>query len=249
MNVKVFTDYEELSEAVATIVVDLIKRTPNAVICFASGHTPLLACQLFVAKILREKIDVSAIRFFSLDEWVGVPPENQGSCHHFFYDVIFNPLGLTKNQVYVFDALTNNEADECKKMDEAIAAAGGLDLMVVGIGMNGHIGFNEPGVAFDNYSHVMALDKSTIEGGQKYFETNTILSKGITIGLQHLIETKQVIMIANGDKKAEIIKRTFDETVNEQLPATIMKTHKNGTIMLDKAAASLLSANQFDASH
>ncbi len=249
MNVKVFGGYEELSAAVATTVIDLIKQKPTAAICFASGHTPLLACKLFVAQILREKIDVSAISFFSLDEWVGVPPENEGSCHHFFYNIIFNPLGLTKKQVYVFDALTNNEAAECKKMDNAIAAVGGLDLMVVGIGMNGHIGFNEPGVSFGNYTHVMALDESTIEGGQKYFKSTTPLSKGITIGLQHLMETGQVILMANGEKKAEIIKKTMEENVHEQLPATIMRTHKNGVIMLDKEAASLLSANQTDAAH
>lgn len=243
MNVKIFAGYEELSKAVSTIVVDLIKQKPNAAICFASGHTPLLACKLFVAQILREKIDVSAMSFFSLDEWIGVPPENEGSCHHFFYNIIFNPLGLTKNQVHVFDALTNKEAAECKKMDEAIAAVGGLDLMVVGIGMNGHIGFNEPGVSFDNYSHVMALDESTIEGGQKYFERTTTLSKGITIGLQHLMETNRVVLMANGDKKAGIIKKTIEETVNEQLPATIMQMHKNGVVMLDTEAASLFSAN------
>lgn len=243
MKIEVYENYEALSEAAAEVMVLAIKQKPNAVICFASGHTPLLACRLFVKKIKKQSINISAVSFLGLDEWVGVAPDNEGSCHYFLYNTIFNPLNLQSNQIHVFNALANDLTEECKKMDTVIAGKGGIDLMIVGIGMNGHIGFNEPGVSFSNYSHVIELDETTIAVGQKYFSSSTVLSKGITIGMHHLMDAQQVLLMANGNKKAVIIKQAIEEKVSEHLPATIMQTHRNGIIMVDQEAASLLSAN------
>jgi glucosamine-6-phosphate isomerase len=240
MNIKVYSNYETLSEAIANEMITIIQQNPNATICLASGHTPLLPCQAFVKKVKEQNIDISKVTFLGLDEWVGVPPANEGSCHYFLYNTVFTPLNLKPNQVHVFDAMASDLTAECKKMDNIITTKGGIDLMIVGIGMNGHIGFNEPGVSFTNYSHVIELDETTIQVGQKYFPAATTLSKGITIGLQHLMEAKQVVLIANGEKKAAIIKQTVEQKVSNQIPATIMQTHSNGIIMVDEAAASLI---------
>ena len=242
MQTKIYTNYETLSAAVAQIIFDTIKQKPSAVICLASGHTPLLPCQLFVQQANDTHLHISETTFLGLDEWVGVPPENKGSCHYFLYNSVFNPLGLQAGQIHVFNSMVDDLLKECETMDEVIANNGGIDLMIVGIGMNGHIGFNEPGVSFNNLSHVIELDKITIEVGQKYFPAATTLSKGITIGLQHLINAKQVLLIANGEMKAGIIKKTIEEKVSSQIPATIMRTHSNGIIMIDAAAASLLKS-------
>lgn len=241
MEIKIYKDYEALSTATADAIIELIKEKPTAVICFASGHTPLLPCQLFVQKIKEQKINIDTVSFVELDEWVGVPPHNEGSCHYFLHNTVFDLLDIKSNQIYVFDALANDLENECKKMDTVIANLGGIDLMLVGIGMNGHIGFNEPGVSFKNYCHVINLDEMTLSVGQKYFSIETNLTKGITLGLQHLTETKKVILIANGIKKANIIKKTIEEKITEQIPATIMQAHTNGMIMLDEDAASLIN--------
>ncbi len=241
METKIYPDYETLSAAVAQIMFDAIKQKPTAVICLASGHTPLLPCRLFVQKANDEHLHLSEATFLGLDEWVGVPPENEGSCHYFLYNTVFNPLGLQAGQIHVFNGMAEDLNAECTTMDEVIENNGGIDLMIVGIGINGHIGFNEPGVAFNKLSHVIELDKTTIEVGQKYFPAATTLSKGITIGLQHLMNAKQVLLIANGEKKAPIIKKTIEEEVSNQIPATIMQTHKNGIIMLDDDAAYLIN--------
>lgn len=241
METKVYPDYETLSAAVAQIMFDTIQQKPTAVICLASGHTPLLPCQLFVQKANDEHLHISEATFLGLDEWVGVPPENEGSCHYFFYNVLFNPLGLQAEQLHVFNSMTDDLSTECKMMDKLIEEKDGIDLMIVGIGMNGHIGFNEPGVSFKNLSHVIELEKSTIEVGKKYFPAVTTLTKGITIGLQHLMNAKQVLLIANGEKKAAIIRKAIEEELSNQIPATIMQTHSNGIVMIDESAASLLS--------
>jgi glucosamine-6-phosphate isomerase len=206
----------------------------------ASGNTPLETCNWIVKKAASEKADLSKCNFIGLDEWVGVPKENTGSCHFFFYNNLFTPLNISDAQIFLFDAMAENLAAQCTQMDDLIAAKGGIDLMIVGIGMNGHIGFNEPGVSFNLLSHVINLQKTTIEVGQKYFSTPTELAQGITLGLGHLMNTKEVILIANGNKKSGVIRQAIKEPVTETLPASILQKHKNSFIFLDKEAASLL---------
>jgi galactosamine-6-phosphate isomerase len=241
MQLQIYNNYETLSEAAALQIAGVIRQNPTAVLCFASGHTPLRVCELLVQKIISEKTDISGVTFLGLDEWVGVPPHNEGSCHYFLYNTIFNPLGLQPHQIYMFDALSTDLEEQCHKMDAVIVSKGGIDCMLVGIGMNGHIGFNEPVIPFTNNCHVAALDETTVSVGQKYFSSSVSLSRGITIGLQHLMNTRQVILMANGEKKAAVIKKAIEEPVSVQLPASIMQTHANGIVMLDEAAASLLS--------
>jgi len=243
MEVKIYQDYHALSEAAASEIIDLVKNKPGAVICLASGHTPRLTCKLFAEKALQQKTDLSRITFIGLDEWVGVPPDNEGSCHYFFQHEVFQPLHLSASQINLFNALSINLEQECQEMDKVIADKEGIDLMIVGIGMNGHIGFNEPGVSFDSYSHVIKLDDTTLTVGQKYFKTATSLGKGITLGLKHLQESKKVILIANGTKKAGVIKKTVEEKVNNSFPASIMQKHSNGFVMIDQEAAGLLNRN------
>ncbi|HET9435003.1 MAG TPA: glucosamine-6-phosphate deaminase, partial [Chitinophagaceae bacterium] len=174
-------------------------------------------------------------------EWVNIPPANEGSCHYFFKNELASPLQIPEKQIHLFNAMSEKLQDECRKMDAVIRDKGGIDLMIVGIGMNGHIGFNEPGVSFDNYSHVIDLDDTTLTVGQKYFKSKVTLQKGITLGLKHLQESKKVFLLANGSKKAEVIRRTVEEKVTNTFPASIMQTHANGFVMVDQEAASLLN--------
>jgi glucosamine-6-phosphate isomerase len=224
-------------------VFDLIQLKPGAVICFASGETPRLTCRLLVEKLKDAKTDLTNCTFIGLDEWVGIAPGNEGSCHYFFMNELIKPLGLSLNQFHLFNALSSDLDAECKKMDATISAKGGIDVIVVGIGMNGHIGFNEPGVSFENLSHVIHLDETTRTVGQKYFRSAQELQKGITLGLKHLLEAKKAILVANGKTKAGVIRHTVHDTAGPAFPATVMQTHHNGYIMIDREAASLLDQN------
>lgn len=241
MTVKAYKDHHALSEEAADEIIDLVKNKPDAVLCLASGDTPRLTCQLFAKKASQEKLNLARITFIGLDEWVGIPPENEGSCHYFFQHELFDKLHFSSEQAHLFNALSPDLEKECKKMDKVIFDHGGIDLMIVGIGMNGHIGFNEPGVSFDNYSHVIELDNTTVTVGQKYFKTAVLLEKGITLGLKHLQESKKVLLIANGAKKAEVIKKTVEEKLTTSFPASIMQKHSNGFVMVDEQAAGLLN--------
>lgn len=240
MQVKIYKDYEALSAYAADEIINLVKSKPNAVLCLASGDTPRLTFTLTVERAIKEKIDFSHCTFIGLDEWVGVPPENKGSCYWFFQNLFLQPLKIPVENTYLFNSMSDDLAGECSKMDAAIAGKGGIDLMIVGIGMNGHIGFNEPHVSFENYSHVINLDPITLSVGQKYFTETVKLSKGITLGLKHLMQTKKVLLIANGTKKAEVIKKTVEGEVNENFPASIMQVHTNGFVLVDESAGSLI---------
>jgi glucosamine-6-phosphate isomerase len=241
MKLKRFKDYQELSDFAATEIAAAIKDKPSLVLCMASGDTPKLTVELLVKKIKEEKIDCSKITFIGLDEWVGLPPSNTGSCYYFFQNKLTGPLQLKTSQYFLFDGLADNLQNECKKMDKFINEKNGIDVMLVGIGMNGHIGFNEPGASFNNLSHVIELDEITKSVGQKYFAEQVELSKGITIGFQHLLNARKVFLMANGLKKAEVIKKTVEGPVTENFPASILQKHENGFVLIDDEAASLLN--------
>ncbi|MBO9620980.1 MAG: 6-phosphogluconolactonase, partial [Niabella sp.] len=168
---------------------------------------------------------------------VGLAPEVSGSCRNDFQQRLIAPLGLRASQYHFFDALAKDLENECTKMENEIARRGGIDLMVVGIGMNGHIGFNEPGTASGLHAHVINLDATTKTVGQKYFKDAVSLNKGITLGLADLMEAKKVILVASGSHKAGVIKQAIEGPITENFPATILQQHPNAWIMIDAPAA------------
>jgi len=242
MKTKIFKDYEELSTNTANEILAVVQSNPMAMLCLASGDTPRLAYMLAAKRAKEGNIDFSRCTFVALDEWMGIPPANEGSCQFFLRRYLFDPLNIPERNINFFNAVSSDPDEECKKMNDVIARKGGIDLMIVGIGMNGHIGFNEPGQAFDQYAHVVDLDETSRTVAQKYFRESTQLSKGLTLGLRHMLEAKKVLLIASGLKKAEIIEKTMGEEISPKIPSTSIRNHPNGYVMLDKEAASLLSA-------
>lgn len=230
-----------MSRHAARHVTDLVVQKPDALICLAAGDTPKGMCRYIASFAASENIDFSQCHFVSLDEWVGISPENGGSCQYFLRNYLFNPLNVKESNIRLFDPLADNLKNECEKMDEYIWRHSGIDLMIVGIGRNGHIGFNEPGVPFENYSHVVALDETTQTVGQKYFREHTTLTKGITLGLQHLLDARKAILIANGINKAQIIKQALEGEINTQTPASVIRKHQDAEVILDPDAASQLT--------
>ena len=243
MKITIEKDYDAMSLRAAKQVTELVKSKPDALICIAAGHTPELTCSLIAQMAKKENIDFSRCYFVSLDEWVGIPPENEGSCQYFLRNFLFNPLGINERNIHVFNPLADDMQKECTEMDNFIKEHGRIDLIIVGVGRNGHIGFNEPDASFEQYSHVIELHETTQTVGQKYFREETVLNHGITLGLQHLIEARKAVLIANGERKAEVIKEAIEGEISPKMPASIMRKHDNSEMIIDKEAASLLSQN------
>lgn len=234
MNVKIFADYESLSEHAAQYVIDYVRQKPDATICVASGETPMLTFKKIVEKA--QPHDFDQVTFVALDEWVGISPDNPGSCRAYIEPYLTQPLGIPAERVSYFDALASDLQTECDRVNALIASKGGLDIIMVGIGLNGHLGLNEPHTPFDTYAHVSTLAPITVAVGQKYFSGETSLSQGITVGLRHFLEAKVAIVLANGVRKKEIIGRVINEPVSPALPASILKLHPDSHLWIDEAA-------------
>lgn len=236
-----FPDHATLSQYTAEHIAAIINQKPDALLCLASGDTPIETYHQFVELAKNGRVDVSQCTFVGLDEWVGFGPEDVGSCSYYVFRDLFTPLNLRPEQVHVFDAKAADLAAECAKIDAVIDAHQGLDLLLVGMGMNGHIALNEPGTPFTLGCHISDLAESTKTVGQKYFDKATTLTKGITIGLRHLTEAREVILLVSGIKKAPVLRDALKGPVSEQMPASILQTHANGQIWIDEAAGSLLA--------
>jgi glucosamine-6-phosphate isomerase len=241
MKIRLFDTYDALSAAAAEEILVRVREKSESVLCLAAGDSPLKAYQILVEQSVKRKIDFSKVHFVGLDEWVGVSPQNPGSCRFFLAKNLFEPLKIDEHHVHLFDAFSPDIIAECGKMDKTIVNMGGIDLMIVGIGMNGHVGFNEPGVSSGLHAHVIQLDEVTQSVGQKYFSQPTKLRQGITLGLQTISEAKSVILLANGEKKANIIKKSLEEDITVKCPASILRYHSNSYAFLDSQAASKLS--------
>jgi glucosamine-6-phosphate isomerase len=236
MEVRSFVNYEKLSRATADLIASTIQKKPFSLICIASGHTPIGVFKCLADDINSGNLDVSKVTFVSLDEWLGVDPSDPGSCISMLRKDFFNHVKLRDEQIEMFDVSANPIA-ECARINDVIAANGGLDIMLVGIGLNGHIGMNEPGTSFRSYAHVSNLSETTKTTGQKYFQKPVTLSKGITLGLRHFAECRLPILMANGSKKAEIIDKVLNTQPTEEIPATIIHHIPQALVMIDAEAA------------
>lgn len=241
MKTLIYDDFDQLSKAAADLITDLVQSKPDSLLCLPSGDSPSKIISYLVEYAGRGKVDFSRCTFVGLDEWVGMDGNHEGSCKHYLYKHLFTPLKIKPENIMVFDGLAADLGKECKRIDQYILKNGGIDIMMVGIGLNGHIGLNEPGTSPDLYSHHTKLDPLTKTVAQKYFNQETILTEGITLGLKHFMEAKTAILIANGGKKAAIVSKAINGEVTGQIPASIIQKHPNSYVFLDGEAASELS--------
>jgi glucosamine-6-phosphate isomerase len=226
-----FNNHEETSSAIAKAIIETLQKKPEACIVVTSGDTPTRAYEILVATAPPDLFDKATL--ISLDEWVGISRNHAGGCSYMVDNSLFMPLNLAPERYHFFDATAQDLIAECKRIDNIIFEKGGLDLVLVGLGLNGHIGLNEPGTSFDSYCTVTSLDQITAEVGQKYFSESTILTQGITVGLKHMLEAKKVIIMATGQKKKNIVRQVAQSQPVESLPASFIHLHNNGYIFTD----------------
>ncbi len=240
MKTQILKDYQALSKATTILIARAIKEKRNSLICLASGYTPIGVFEELSKEVKENNLDLSSCTFLSLDEWVGIDPNDSGSCLTMLKRDCFEPLCLQPHQTEYFNVNLPDLEKECDRINSFIERNEGLDIMLVGVGTNGHIGMNEPGTSFDSYAHISTLAEETKNVGQKYFSKPTSLSLGITLGLRHLREAKLPLVMASGEKKAAIIAKGLTQAPTEEIPVSISQLIPQGYVMLDEAAASQL---------
>lgn len=233
-------DYEEMSRKAAETVAACLKKKPDGLLSFPGGETPLGMVQHFVKMVNEGEVDISRANYVSLDEWVGLGPDTLGSCAQFNRDNLFTPLQKEFANIHIINGANSQIEEECEKLDAYFAAYGPLTVSVLGIGMNGHLGFNEEGSDFNAKAHTVPLSPVTIGIMSKYFTEELPLTHGITQGLAQIMQADTVILIAAGEKKAEIVHRAMRGEVTESVPASILQRHPNCICVMDEAACRLL---------
>lgn len=235
---EVCENYQALSELAAQKIIAVMKEKPRGLYCFAGGDTPVKTLNLLVAAHQKGEIDLSAAQFIELDEWVGLDQTNPGSCLAYLQRELFEPAGVSLERVHYFNAKAVNLEAECQKANQVVIDAGGITLSLLGVGVNGHLGFNEPGVSFESAAHVVSLDDSTQAVGQKYFDGEVDRSRGITLGISQLLASETVIIEASGSKKQAAIKQLLSGNPTNTWPVTSVYGHPDCIVIVDKEVMS-----------
>jgi len=239
MEIFILDTPEEVAKQAAEEVTGLMAASTqkNPLLCPASGDSP---AGLFRELAARKELDTSHWSFVGLDEWVGMNGGDEGSCRYYLNIQLFEPLGVKDDRICFFDGKANDLQAECGRTEDFIQQHGGIEVAILGLGLNGHAGMNEPGTSRDQRSHVSKLDPITAKTGQKYFKGKRELTEGITLGLATILEARNIILIVTGKHKAAIVKRIVESDISEALPASLLRAHENFKIYLDNDAASQL---------
>ncbi|MBW7573138.1 glucosamine-6-phosphate deaminase [Caproiciproducens faecalis] len=230
-------DFEAMSQHCADLICEAVKAKPGLLLCLAAGNTAIRTYQILKERSDSGQTDFSKAEFVELDEWLDLNDESE-NCTSFMFKNFYGPLHIEDSKIHLFDIHAKDMEDECKKIDRIIFERNGIDFMLLGLGMNGHLALNEPGSSFESYAKVVTLDPVTQTVGQKYFSKPIRLSRGVTLGIRHILDARQVVLQAGGKAKAEIVKKIIQTKPTPLLPATVMQLVSNGVVVLDRDAAS-----------
>lgn len=229
---------DQQAKDVAKIIAEYVEKKPDAILCLAAGDTPTETYGEMARLQQAGLANFKECRLIGLDEWVGVNEAAPGGCKKYIIDHVIKPLQLPLANVMFFDACAQDLAAECAKADAFLMQNGPIGLSLMGVGMNGHIALNEPGCSFDATAHVMELDPMTVQVAQKYFNSPTPATQGITLGMQQIMGSELLIVIANGAKKQGILHEAMYGPVTNNVPASALQDHPNCIVSLDAPADS-----------
>ncbi len=239
MKIIIKKDYDEVSKKAAEILKQEIKKTPETSLGLATGSTPLGLYKELIKEYKKGEIDFSKVKTFNLDEYYPITKDDPQSYHYFMHENFFNHINIKKQNIHLLNGLAKDPDQECEKYEEKLKDT--KRTQILGIGTNGHIAFNEPGSSFNSRTRQVELSKNTIKDNSRFFKKEEEVPKyALTMGLKTILESKKIILLATGEKKAEVIKKVIEQDINPAIPATILKKHRDVTIILDEEAAKKL---------
>ena len=241
MRIYVTEDYNAMSRRVASILAAQVMLKPDCVLGLATGSTPVGAYKQLVEWYKKGDLDFAQVRSINLDEYVGLAPTHDQSYRYFMQHNLFDHVNIVPANTNVPNGLAEDAAEECRRYNEVIHTLGPIDLQLLGMGHNGHIGFNEPADAFELETHVVDLTDTTIQANARFFASaDEVPRQAMTMGIQTIMQAKKVLVAVSGKDKAEIVKKAFTGPVTPNGPASILQMHPDVILVGDKAALSLL---------
>lgn len=237
MKIYVGEDYKEMSRKAANIMSAQIILKPDSVIGLATGSTPIGIYDQLVKWYEKGDLDFSNVVSINLDEYKGLSGDNDQSYRYFMNKHLFDRINIDKNKTYVPDGLEQDSYKACQQYNNIIEKSGGIDMQLLGLGHNGHIGFNEPGEAFEKETHCVNLTKSTIEANKRFFEREEDVPKqAYTMGIKSIMQAKKILIVVSGKGKADIVKKAFFGPVTPEVPASVLQLHNDVTLVGDRDA-------------
>ncbi|MBP7236580.1 MAG: glucosamine-6-phosphate deaminase [Petrotogaceae bacterium] len=238
MKILVCKDYEELSLKSAEIIVNQINQKKDSVLGLATGGTPVGMYKELVKSYREGKVDFGKVITFNLDEYYGVDHENINSYHYYMNTNFFDHVNVERKNINIPNGMSKDIEKECREYDEKIQNMGGIDLQVLGVGLNGHIGFNEPAKELMSGTHITDLTKETINANARFFEDiSQVPTRAITMGMATILRSKKIVVLINGKNKSKIFEKITGKKITTQIPATLLQLHPDVTIVVDEQAA------------
>lgn len=241
MKIIIKEDYQAVSRKAAMMTAGQVNLKSNSVLGLATGSTPIGMYQELIKMYQNSDVDFSAVRTFNLDEYYKLAPDNSQSYHYFMYENLFKHININPENISILDGMTSDVEKECCQYEEAIRDCGGIDLQILGIGVNGHIGFNEPDTALNVSTALVDLTDDTIKANSRFFASPELVpEKALSVGMGVILKARRIILLASGENKAEAIRDTVNGLVSTQIPSSFLQIHPDATIIIDRAAASLI---------
>lgn len=230
-------DYKDMSRKAANIISAQVIMKPNCVLGLATGSTPIGTYDQLVEWYNKGDLDFSEVTTVNLDEYKGLPRTNDQSYYYFMHQHLFDRVNIDPERTNVPNGMEPDAEKECGRYEELIRSLGGVDLQLLGLGHNGHIGFNEPGEAFEKETHCVDLTESTIEANKRFFASaDDVPKQAYTMGIKTIMQAKKILIVVNGENRADIVERAFFGPVTPEVPASILQLHNDVTLVGDEAA-------------
>ncbi|NLD25732.1 MAG: glucosamine-6-phosphate deaminase [Acholeplasmataceae bacterium] len=241
MNLVIVRNYEEMSAKASQIIGTLLKKQPDAVLGLATGSTPIGLYTNLIKMYENKEISFSNVKTYNLDEYCDLPKEHPQTYFQFMWKNLFDHIDIKKENVHIPDGNTANHEQACKEYNELLKQIK-IDLQVLGIGSNGHIGFNEPGTPFEQETFIVKLSENTRKDNQRFFASlSEVPQYAITMGIHNIMQAEKIVLLASGKAKAEAIKNLVEGEISIDFPASVLKLHHHTIVIVDEEAASLLN--------
>lgn len=239
MRVYCAADYDHASRVAANIISAQVIMKPDCVLGLATGSTPIGTYEQLIKRYEKGDLDFSKVHSINLDEYRGLSPENDQSYRYFMNKHLFDSINIDKKNTFVPDGLEPDSGKACRDYENIIEAHGGVDLQILGLGHNGHIGFNEPDSVFPKETHCVTLTESTINANARFFASiDEVPKEAYTMGIGSIMRAKKIMVIVSGEGKKEIVKRAFLGPVTPEVPASVLQLHNDVILVGDEAALS-----------
>ena len=231
--------YEDMSKQAANIIASVVTLKPDCMLGLATGSSPIGTYEELVKKYEAGELDFSEVTTVNLDEYKGLPKENKQSYYYFMHDNLFSHVNIDPANTHLPDGTEPDSQKACEEYNKVIASMGGVDLQLLGLGHDGHIGFNEPNDEFDKETHCVDLTEMTIEANKRFFNSiDEVPRQAYTMGIKNIMQAKKILVVVSGEDKADILKEVLYGAITPQVPASILQLHNDVTIVADETALS-----------